>query len=86
MNLCSPCGEDFATLKDFDSHRVGVHAYTYSEGLKFNPPVEDGRRCLAVHEMEAAGWTKNQNGRWRKRVRKPWTEATRAALIDVAAG
>jgi len=80
LNLCSPCGEDFATVPDFDAHRVGVHAYTYSEGLKFDPPVEDGRRCLAVDEMVAKGWTKNQHGKWRKRVRKPWDDAARLAL------
>ena len=69
MNLCSPCGLDFATVPDFDSHRVGVHAYTYHEGLKFDPPVEDGRRCLTLDEMKAAGWTQNSHGRWRRKQR-----------------
>jgi hypothetical protein len=31
----------------FDNHRVGKHAYMHSEGLKLDPPVEDGRRCLS---------------------------------------
>lgn len=70
MNLCRTCGLDFAGIKDFDSHRVGVHAYTYWEGLKMDPPREDGRRCLSSSEMSAQGWALNRHGRWRRRQRK----------------
>lgn len=65
MNLCVSCGEDFASVDAFDSHRVGVHAYTYSEGLRFAEPVEDGRRCLDKAEMVAVGLALDGRGRWR---------------------
>lgn len=65
MNLCRPCGEDFSSVGSFDAHRVGEHDYTLHEGLKMEPPREDGRRCLTVDEMEEAGWDKDKHGRWR---------------------
>ena len=43
LNLCRSCGCDFARVSAFDRHRVGVHEYTYSEGLKLEPPAR-GRR------------------------------------------
>jgi hypothetical protein len=64
VNLCRACGQDFGSVSLFDRHRVGVHAHTYSEGLKFDPPVEDGRRCLYVDEMKERGWTLGKRGRW----------------------
>jgi hypothetical protein len=65
LNLCSGCGEDFGSLTTFDAHRVGKHAYTFREGLRMGPPVEDGRRCLDPDEMLELGWTKDRHGRWR---------------------
>ena len=47
-----------------DRHRVGVHEYTYGEGLRLNPPREDGRRCLSLEEMEGKGWELDARGRW----------------------
>lgn len=64
MNLCRECNTDFGSVQAFDLHRVGKHAYTYSEGLKFDPPVEDGRRCLSESEMLERGLVKNQRGTW----------------------
>jgi hypothetical protein len=64
VNLCRPCGHDFSSVEAFDRHRVGVHDYTYAEGLKFDPPVEDGRRCLRVDEILALGWEQNDQGQW----------------------
>lgn len=64
MNLCRSCNQDFATLSGFDEHRTGVHDYTYSGGLRRDPPVEDGRRCFRVHELVEFGWTQNAKGRW----------------------
>ena len=64
MNLCRACGEDFGSVKAFDAHRVGVHAYTYTEGLSRDPPRTDGRRCLSIDEMEAAQFVRNACGRW----------------------
>ena len=55
LNYCRECGKDFSAEYIFDSHRVGVHDYTYSEGLRFNPPVEDGRRCMTEEEMIESG-------------------------------
>lgn len=64
MNVCSECGQDFAGVRDFDSHRVGVHGYTYWEGLRREPPRLNGRRCLAPQEMIEEGWAQNEFGRW----------------------
>ena len=64
VNLCRSCGEDFNSLTLFDRHRVGKHAYTFHEGLRMNPPVENGRRCLDIEEMRGKGWEKNKLSRW----------------------
>ena len=63
-NLCRRCRQDFASLRLFDAHRVGLHEFTFSEGLAFEPPREDGRRCLDTDEMCARGWHLNEQGRW----------------------
>lgn len=74
LNLCSLCNEDFTTVTGFDRHRVGKHAYTLTEGLKLDPPREDGRRCLDRDEMQAAGLSLDTYGRWRKQslAGNPW--------------
>jgi hypothetical protein len=64
VNVCTACGLDFTGVRDFDMHRVGVHAYTYSDGLRMEPMREDGRRCLDGSELEAAGWFRDRHGRW----------------------
>ena len=64
LNQCGACGEDFNGVRLFDRHRVGVHAYTITEGLNMEPPHEDGRRCLDTDEMQERGWAKNDRGRW----------------------
>ena len=56
LSYCTSCERDFSGDRMFDRHRVGVHAYTFSEGLKLNPPREDGRRCLDPEEMRNLGW------------------------------
>jgi hypothetical protein len=76
-NGCSACGADFSKLSYFDQHRVGVHAFTFSEGLKLDPPRDDGRRCLDAEEMLAAGLSLDANGRWTNEAK---TAATRAAF------
>lgn len=63
-NLCRSCGQDFAYVGGFDDHRVGEHDYTLSEGLRMDPPREDGRRCLSESEMVARGWGRDKHGRW----------------------
>lgn len=65
MNLCSPCGRDFASVGAFDRHRVGRHAYSFTQGLQLEPPREDGRRCLDLEEMSARGFERDRRGRWR---------------------
>ena len=52
LNECGACGLDFASVRAFDEHRVGVHAYLFAEGLAMDPPREDGRRCLAPGDPE----------------------------------
>ena len=64
LNECTGCGEDFTSVSLFDRHRVGVHAYTFLEGMRMEPPREDGRRCLGVDEMEQRGWDRRADGRW----------------------
>ena len=64
MNLCRACGENFSSVRTFDRHRVGKHEYTFSEGLRFDPPVEDGRRCLHPEEMTGLGLSRDKHGRW----------------------
>ena len=65
-NGCSACGQDFGSLSAFDAHLTGRHAYLYSEGLKLEPPVEDGRRCFDVEELTEKGWNQDSRGRWRQ--------------------
>lgn len=62
VNQCGACELDFAAVDDFDFHRVGVHDYTLSEGLKIGK--EDGRHCLSTGEMLELGWGQNALGRW----------------------
>lgn len=57
----------------FDRHRVGTHEYSFSEGMNFYNPREDGRRCLDSQEMREKGWVQNDKGYWQDPVR-----ATRA--------
>ncbi|HEY1248635.1 MAG TPA: hypothetical protein VGE97_06590 [Nitrososphaera sp.] len=56
LAYCAECGCDFSGDFMFDRHRRGNHDYTLSEGLKFDPPKEDGRRCLTRDEMREKGW------------------------------
>jgi hypothetical protein len=64
VNVCAACGLDFAKVAYFDRHRVGRHAYSFSDGLRMDPPREDGRRCLDKGELRAMGWTTDARGRW----------------------
>jgi hypothetical protein len=64
LNQCGACRKDFTSIASFDRHRVGVHAYTYSQGLRFPELVEDGRRCLDNSELNALGIVQIANGRW----------------------
>jgi hypothetical protein len=64
MNFCRGCGEDFASVAAFDRHRVGVHAYTFAQGLLVNPTVEDGRRCMDEEELYVVGMELDSRGRW----------------------
>lgn len=68
-NQCGACHEDFSSLELFDRHRVGVHDYTFKEGLDMNPPREDGRRCLDPTEMAERGWRLNDRQLWFDPVR-----------------
>ena len=52
----------------FDTHRVGTHAYTYSQGARMEPVRDDGRRCLRLLEMAGVGLQRDSNGRWSTRV------------------
>jgi hypothetical protein len=64
LNLCR-CDTDFASVAAFDRHRTGVHDYTFPEGLRMDPPREDGRRCLDPEELLEAGMGIDPRGRWR---------------------
>ena len=68
MNLCDSCHKDFGSVSAFDAHRVGKHAYTYSEGVHMDPVREDGRRCLDTEELTEMGWKCDNNNRWRTKA------------------
>jgi len=53
--FCRECGRDFAGDSYFDQHRVGLHDYTFLEGLDRDPPVENGRRCRETEELRELG-------------------------------
>jgi hypothetical protein len=75
LNLCVTCGLDFGSVSAFDAHRVGKHAYTFIEGMRMDPPREDGRRCLSLDELQERGWAEDSRGRWRAPTREPgWPE------------
>ena len=57
-NFCASCGEDFASVRAFDRHRVGRHDVLWSLDN------EGGRRCLDSVEMEAAGMAPGGRRRW----------------------
>jgi hypothetical protein len=92
-NLCTTCGEDFASVTAFDKHRVGKYPQTgpaeYTELLARRLVEADaewrleprfGRRCLTSDEMQARDMTRDTQGRWRLAVRgtPPWTSDVRA--------
>jgi hypothetical protein len=82
MNLCRSCKLDFAGVDAFDKHRVGKHAFTYSEGLAMNPPREDGRRCLDADEMSGAGMELDNRERWaliKSETHREWFASLRKA-------
>lgn len=81
LNECGACGEDFSSARNFDLHRVGVHAYTYGEGVKMEPMREDGRRCLGVDEFEALGLALDKRGRWSHSERVAQTRARFAEAL-----
>ena len=64
MNYCTSCDKDFTSVRAFDTHRVGKHAYTYTEGVAMEPMREDGRRCLRTDELCDAGIAQDARGRW----------------------
>ena len=80
-NGCSGCGQDFNSASFFDRHRVGTYKYTLEQGLKLDPPREDGRRCLDVDEMTAKGCKLNDGGRWIDPVR---VQAARESFAKAA--
>ena len=80
MTLCRSCGADFSATWLFDKHRVGKHTYLFTEGLRMDPPREDGRRCLDAEEMRGLGWEVDANGRWSEPAR---ARATRDAFARV---
>jgi hypothetical protein len=58
LNGCSDCRRDFASLRAFDTHRVGDHQLDF-------PEHENGRRCLDVEELPE--WAQDKRGRWTTR-------------------
>jgi hypothetical protein len=69
MNACGACGLNFGSVAAFDAHRFGRHGYTYSEGLRMDPPRKDGRRCVTPEEIaESSLFVQNAHGRWSLRA------------------
>ena len=74
-NQCGQCFLDFSSVEGFDRHRVGSTEFTFIEGMRMNPPREDGRRCLDEDELRARGFAQDKRGLWgevarRERARK----------------
>ncbi len=86
MNECGACRQDFSSVELFDRHRVGVHAYTFWEGLRMDIAVEDGRRCLDEDEMQEKGWRRNSLGRWFDPVRASRAERMRIPSAQAQGG
>ena len=78
---CSGCGHDFTGTALFDAHRTGIYVYSLDQGLKLDPPQEDGRRCVDKDEMTAKGWELNERGRWLDPVKlqPTWEAFSKAA-------
>ena len=66
---CPTCGEYFNGVQPFDKHRIGSYA---------KPGQPNTRRCLAVAEMEAAGFIRNAAGFWCDRADARHTTRPRA--------
>jgi hypothetical protein len=62
MNLCRSCNKDFGSLSAFDAHRAGSYEY------RWDPELEDGRRCLDSEELTEKGWKQDRYGRWRQPI------------------
>lgn len=43
-------------MRDYDALRVGKHVYTFADAMSQNLPVDEGRRCVGIDEMDDAGW------------------------------
>lgn len=84
MNGCGSCREVFTSVRAFDEHRVGRHAYTVTEGLRRRPPVEDGRRCLVAHELRDVGFAQDASGRWYLVERRDAARERFSAGLDMA--
>jgi hypothetical protein len=70
---CPTCGDYFNGLDAFDRHRVGNYA---------KPGQPNTRRCLAVAEMEAAGFIRNAAGFWMTDSRKQRAARQSAAGVE----
>jgi hypothetical protein len=51
LNLCTTCGQDFASLRAFDQHALSAPS----------DPLFD---CNQTSELHAEGWTQDTRGRW----------------------
>jgi hypothetical protein len=71
-SYCCCCGRDFSCDRLFERHRVGRHVYTFPEGLRLDPPRDDGRRCLDDDELRALGWRPMTDAELGATVRHRW--------------
>ena len=70
---CAVCGKYFNSVSTFDRHRVG----DFKESGR-------NRRCLAVAELWAKGWSTNSAGFWIERRRVASTAPTPAVYANEA--
>jgi hypothetical protein len=84
MTACCACGLHFSSVAAFDAHRIGEHAYTLEQGLLFDTPRSDGRRCLSRDEMSANGWAVDGRGRLvhPREARRIRRQGRAEALVD----
>jgi len=70
---CAVCGKYFNSVSTFDRHRVG----NFKDSGR-------NRRCLAVAELWAKGWSTNSAGFWIERRRAASTAQIPAAYATEA--
>jgi hypothetical protein len=71
LNECAACGEDFASLRAFDLHVLSKPA----------EPIFD---CMQIGQMQQAGWSRDNRGRWSSPELRERAQRTREYFEEAA--